>query len=340
MLYKLKETQNTFHGLEPIPFLDFSRLDRVEKDLENLLAEHLLNVLFEDAALMPMFQERALQAEADLYALNKEGDLVVFELKRGLAGADAMQQVLRYAQDAGQWTFTELEQKYQTYTSSKQLDSDSLCEAHKEAFGLDRPLHPAEFNRRQQLIVVGNAADDSLINAVDYWKRQGISVEFLPYRVYKIGKEYYFEFFALPYDKHPNPATIKGVLFDTNWSYDEDAIWEMMEHNRVAAYGDIKYAVEHLNPKDIVFFSQKWKGIVAAGEVTSPVRKIGNDEQYRDIKFLTPVPNRQEGIKRYMSFSDVSQATGKSFYWARTIKVPYLSREEALRLLETLKRVL
>ena len=339
MLYKLTIADNGSKDLEPLPFLDFADLGKIEKDLEVLLATHLLEVLFEDAALMPIFQERPMQAEADLYALNRTGDLVIFELKRGVTGADAMLQALRYAQDAGQWTFNSLEEKYKNYTGNASI---SLVDAHREAFNLERAILPSEFNTRQHFIIVGNAANDDLIDAVDYWKKKGLSVDFLPYRIYSIGQQHYFEFFALPYDRHQNPTSVKGVLFDTNRSYDEDSIWEMMEKNRVAAYGGIKYVIDYLRPKDIVFFSHKGYGIVAAGEVTSN-RKVDADddeEWYRDIKFLTNKPNRNEGIICYMSFGGVTAATGKSFYWARTIKVPYLSREESHLLLTELKKIL
>ena len=225
MLYRLTKDEGPTH-IEPLSFLDFSNLAQMEKDLEQLLAKYLLEVLFEDAALMPIFQERPIQAEADLYALNRQGNLIIFELKRGLAGSDAMLQALRYGQDAGQWTFNTLEEKYRKYCD---VPSASLAEAHREAFGLERPLLPFEFNTKQRLMIIGNAANDSLITAVDYWKRQGLSVEFLPYRIYSIREEHYFEFFALPYDRHQNPSAIKGVLFDTNRSYNEESVWEMME---------------------------------------------------------------------------------------------------------------
>ncbi len=105
MLYKLTIADNGTKDLESLPFLDFADRGKIEKDLEVLLSKHLLDLLFEGAALMPIFQERPMQAEADLYALNRSGDLVIFELKRGVTGSDAMLQALRYAQDAGQWTF-------------------------------------------------------------------------------------------------------------------------------------------------------------------------------------------------------------------------------------------
>jgi len=177
MLYKLANPDDQTKVLEPLPFLDFADLGKLEKDLEELLAAHLLDVLFEDAALMPIFQERQMQSEADLYALNRSGDLVILELKRGLAGADAMLQALRYGQEAGQWTFFNLEKKFRTYSGNTTV---SLLDAHREAFNLEVPLLPSDFNTRQPFLIVGNAANESLVNAVDYWKQRGLSVDFLP----------------------------------------------------------------------------------------------------------------------------------------------------------------
>ena len=140
--------------------------------------------------------------------------------------------------------------KYQQYSNS---ESD-LHLAHREAFDLEHPLDAKEINNRQHLVVIGSAADERLISAVDYWRRQGISINFLPYRIYALGGEQYFEFFAWPYDKHKNPADVKGVLFDTNRSWDEESIWYMMENSRVAAFEDAKRFVERIYPGDIVFF--------------------------------------------------------------------------------------
>ena len=79
---------------------------------------------------------------------------------------------------------------------------------------------------------------------------------------------------------------------------------------------------------------------IAAAEVMGPAKDDGPDERFRDVKFLTPVPAKGTGISKYMPFSQVTKVMGKNFYWARTIKVPYLSREEAQLLLDELKKVL
>lgn len=336
MLYKLSSTDETFDRIEPLPFKDFSSFGQLEKNLENLIASSILELLFEDASLMPIFQERQYQAEADVYALNKDGELTIFELKRGAAGEDAVHQALRYAQHAGQWTYAEIESKYKKY-----LDGNAdLALAHQEAFELEHPLDAGQINNKQHLIIIGSAADESLINAVNYWQSQGVSISFLPYRIYEIGGDKYFEFFALPYDKHKNPADVKGVLFDTNRSWDEDSIWYMVENSRVAAFGDAKRFVEYVYPGDIVFFSHKWTGLVAAAQVKKgSVRAPEPGTLYRDVEFITPVPEKGREVKG-MPFKMVSELTGKSFFWARTIKVPYLTRAEANDLAEKLKKYL
>lgn len=140
MLYKLGRTNNIPDSLTPVAFGNL----QLEKHLENLLAETLAGVLFEDNEVMPIFQERPQQAEADIYALNEEGDLMVFELKRGGAGPDAVYQALRYCETAAHWDFNTLEAKLATYTRNAKAN---LREDHKSHFGLESALDESEFNR-------------------------------------------------------------------------------------------------------------------------------------------------------------------------------------------------
>lgn len=336
MLYKINGLNTEKTELEPVQFYDFAHYGKLEKDLEELIASNLLDKLFEGSRLMPFFQERQYQAEADIYALNEKGEIVIFELKRSTASYDAVLQALRYSQNAGKWTFTEIQDRYNKYVGR----SSGILKAHQDAFNLENQLTATELNKKQHLIIIGSAADDYLIDSVNYWKQNNISIDFLPYRLYEINKEIYFEFFALPYDVHINPSETKGVLFDTNRSWDEDSIWYMIEKNRVAAFGDAMRFVEYLNPGDIVFFSHKNTGIIAAAKVKrGGVKQDRPDTLYQDVEFLTKKPVRNTQISGY-PFSDVSTVTGKSFYWARTIKVPYLTKEESDKLLVELNKFL
>ena len=341
MLYKLTTTQGILDKIAPVPFKNLADLQQREKDLEELIAQNLFDVLFESDRLMPVFQERSYQPESDIYALNEEGDLYIFELKRGVADTWAVQQVLGYAQDAGQWNYTKLQEKYQQYS----VTESNLSDAHQEAFGLERPLDMRQFNSRQRLVVIGNSANESLINAVNYWCRQGLPISFLPYRIYELGGEQYFEFFSIPYDQHLNPADRKGVIFDTCLTYWPKGIWYMIENRRVAAFGDAVRYLEYVSRGDYIFFYHKGLGVVAAATITGGVLEDSDDTvhgypiKYRDVEFMTPVdlPTCDSDL-RAMPAGKVQEIMDQNFYWAKTLKVPYLSVEKAEFLVENLSQ--
>lgn len=329
MLYRLERTSGAkFDKLTPVAFKDLSHFGHIEKDLEDIIADNLLDVLFEESGLLPICQERPYQAEADVYALNEKGDLILFELKRSATTGDAVHQLLRYAQDAGLWSYDHLQERYARYKPA----SPDLRQAHQGAFGLAHPLDARDFNQRQHLMVIGSASDATLVRAIEYWQGQGLSIRFLPYRVYELGCSPYFEFFAPPFDQHANPGDAKGVLFDTNRTWDPESLWYMLEQNRIAAFGDAKRFIEFVYPGDIVFFSHSGHGVVAGARVTRSKKGALHDEEadalYREVEFITPVPQRGMDIKA-MPFHLVTEITGKSFFWARTIKVPYLTKGEA-----------
>lgn len=324
MLYKLKNQK-----LEPVGWTDFGGS---EKELEDLIANSLLDVLFEDPSLMPVVQERKGQPVADIYALDRQGDLRIFEIKVGNVGTEAVQQILRYAQDAGRWSYHDL---------NKLFGREELEKAHQDAFQLEQPLATSDFNTRQHLMVIGNSANEKLMNAVDYWKKLGILIDFIPYRIYQIFRERYFEFFSIPVDRHTNPNDARGVLFDTNRTYSEKAVWYMIHNLRVAAFGDSRKFAGSVKPGDIVFLSHRGQGIIAAGRVKKGKVKEDKREKalYRDIEFLTPQPTKgPDGHpERAMPFAQVSQIVNRNFYWAATLKTPFLSQYEAALLLEALK---
>lgn len=330
MLYKLSKTSDGFFAaIEPLAFQGLPK----EKELEDLIAQNLWDVLFEGNDLMPIFQERAWQEEADIYALNKEGDLVIFELKRDSAGGGAVHQALRYCEKAARLRYEKLESMFRQYRPEA---NETLREEHQQAFELELPLEKSAFNRRQRLVIVGSAGDAELIRNVDYWKARGLWMDFIPYRIYHIGSDHYFEFFSLPYDRHSNPGQKKGVIFDTNRSYDHDAIWYMCEQSRVAAFGDIKGIVQSFNRGDTVFLYHKGFGIVAAGEVRGEVEADDSkNARYRKVKWLTRVPNRNEPITA-LSPSEITEIMQFGFYWAKTMKPPYLNSEESTKLLKAL----
>lgn len=331
----------TKEGLEPQAFGNLSVFGQLEKDLEDLLAENLFDTLFEGAPLMPVFQERKRQPEPDIVALDAEGNITIFELKLGTANTDALEQLFRYVDAIRKWGYADINSKLNEYRRKrKEEEVADLAMHHKDAFGLPQPLQPHLFNRHQRMIVVGSAADDELIGSITYWRSKGLDIDFMPYRVFTIGDQRYFEFFAKPYDKRTNPGDQKGVMFDTNRSYNVDSFADMVNNNKIAAYGAVKHYVSYLGKKDIVFYSHKGYGLVGAARITStkPI-PASPDELYHTVEFLTKKPQDLNNPVA-MPFADVTTLLNKGFYWPRTIKHPYLSPAEANKLLSRLQELL
>lgn len=120
-----------------------------ERDLQDVLFRSL-DRLFPDDELVLLMQSRNWQEEPDLMAVDKNGDLFIFELKAWESHSSNLLQVLRYGQIYGASKYYELDTWYKKSTDQSQ----SLKGAHKAKFGLD--LSEEHFNRRQVFVVMTN----------------------------------------------------------------------------------------------------------------------------------------------------------------------------------------
>ena len=129
MLYKLnKDTDRE----------NYSKVNRVtladigwkEKDLENLISNNIQDFISSND-LMTIFNERVRQEEPDILALDQNGDLYFFELKRWSGKQENLLQVLRYGQLFGKSNYDELNIMYQNYQNNKDV---SLAEDHFRYF--------------------------------------------------------------------------------------------------------------------------------------------------------------------------------------------------------------
>ena len=128
------------------------------------------------------------------------------------------------------------------------------------------------------------------------------------------------------------------MIFDTNRSYDEDAIWYMCEKKRVAAFGGIKGIVHSLRRKDVVFLYHKGYGIVAAGRVESDAVREDKavDGLYHELDWLTPVPQRGDPLHAMPAW-EIKKVMKRNFWWAKTMKPPFLNSGDTATLVEGVK---
>ncbi|MFZ1074138.1 MAG: hypothetical protein WAO21_11995 [Verrucomicrobiia bacterium] len=137
--------------------------------------------------------------------------------------------------------------------------------------------------------------------------------------------------------RHSYDWSTEGVIFDTNASWDENAIWYMCENSRVAAFGSQMGIVHYISKNDIVFLYHKNQGIIAAGKVVTKKVTENEDEEvfYHGLEWLTARPVRGMPFKSMPAWQ-IKEVLDRNFFWARTIKTPYLSSEESATLLKAL----
>ena len=123
-------------------------------------------------------------------------------------------------------------------------------------------------------------------------------------------------------------------MFDTNSDESERF---MFDNNVIAAWGAPKRYIESFNKGDFVFFYKKWYGIIAVGEIISdnPIDIENGKEQ--KVKMIVMPRFAENG--EYISIRPyhIKEILNKSFFFASTRKVPFLSKEDSLILIEKLK---
>jgi hypothetical protein len=148
-----------------------------ERALQDILFRSL-DRLFPDDELILLMQSRHWQEEPDLMAVDKKGNLFIFELKAWESHSSNLLQVLRYGQLYGAMKYPELDAWYKKATDSSQ----SLKIAHKAKFGIE--LSEEDFNRKQVFVVITNGLDYRTREAAQYWRSSGLDVRPWVYRVY------------------------------------------------------------------------------------------------------------------------------------------------------------
>lgn len=132
---------------EPLPS---AKLD-LEARLERWIC-HDLSLIGEDLLLLGNQVATAYGHAIDVLALDREGNLVILELKRGRTPRDVVAQVLDYASWADSLSGQEVEDLAQQYRKRP------LGELFKERFGPRAEL-PESLNEEQRLVIVATDLD-------------------------------------------------------------------------------------------------------------------------------------------------------------------------------------
>lgn len=271
----------------PVKAKRFSDIGWKEKDLENLIASNILK-LIPESQLMVLFQEKPFREAADIYALDKNGDLYIFELKRWRGQQENLLQVLRYGQIYGQYSYEQLQEMLRRYERIQDLD---LANKHYEYFkdSIKDQLSPSDFNNDQHFIVITNGVDIDTRNAIKYWQDKGLKIDSIIYRVYSVGNKHILEF---------NPYNPEGeviieeeqgyYIVNTNLTWSDSDYKDMLSQQKAAAYGSRRFGIRNISKGDTVFLYHSGSGVIAFGNAVDSY-KTTYHKGHKEEEFFIPL---------------------------------------------------
>jgi hypothetical protein len=287
-----------------------------ERDLQDILFRSLDRV-FPDDELILLMQSRNWQEEPDLMAVDKNGDLFIFELKAWESHSSNLLQVLRYGQIFGSSKYQELDTWHKKSTDKSQ----SLKVTHAAKFGHE--LLEENFNRRQVFVVMTNGLDRRTREAVQYWRSCGLDVRPWVYRVYRgDADEMLLEISPFRVADNPYDDIAEGYyVLNTNFSNNEQDHHDMIASGKAAAYFDPwKFKIKRLSKGDVVFLYQSGVGVVAVGSADGKLLKApyqGNPEHPEEeysMKLL-----QFQLVSPPITAAEIKKITGTSHRFMSTI---------------------
>jgi hypothetical protein len=287
-----------------------------ERDLQDVLFRSL-DRIFPDDELVLLMQSRNWQEEPDLMAVDKNGDLFIFELKAWESHSSNLLQVLRYGQIFGSSKYQELDAWYKKSTDQSQ----SLKIAHSSKFGLDLPEE--DFNRRQVFVVMTNGVDYRTREAIQYWRACGLDVRPWVYRVYANGAdEMLLEISPFRVADNPYEDIAEGYyVLNTNVSNSERDHIDMLSSGKAAAYFDPwKFKIERLSKGDVVFLYQSGIGIVGVGSADGKLVKApyqGNLEHPNEEYFMKLL--QFQSVSPPLTAAEIKSITGTNYRFMSTM---------------------
>ena len=134
-------------------------------------------------------------------------------------------------------------------------------------------------------------------------------------------------------------SACKGIMFDTNISYSDTNESEMILGNKIAAYGDAKRYIDSFRKNDYALFYSKGRGIIAVGQIVTDTPTEVGDEKCHSVRMIVPEKfNGDVKALPALSPNEIKTILKRNFYWASTIKTPFLTGAQVEMLIRELKK--
>lgn len=254
----------------------------LESQLEDIICKNI-KIVSEDWLLIGR-QVSTGFGFIDLLAIDRNGYLIVLELKKDRTPRDVIAQALDY----GSWVrHLESDNIVEIYRNLKskyfpESEDKTFNEYFKEHFGLEPP---EQLNESHSLVVVAASMDNSNERIVNYLEEHyQVDINFVLLRTFEDGGR---KFIAKTWYQEPDTLSEKAIVnkktgswngeFYVSFGENDHRRWEdAVEYGFISAGGGAWYSqtLNMLNPGDRIWVNIPKVGYVGVGEVLSSSKPI------------------------------------------------------------------
>ena len=140
-----------------------------EKEIEDYLEKHI-QVLDKDIFIIGRQVPTGSKTIIDLMGLDRDGNVVIIEIKKGVSAREVISQILEY----GVWAENIQYEDLNRIAKDKHLNGfQNLYKKYKADF----KSVPEPFNRKQRLYIVAEKIDKKIVDIARYLKIRGMDIK-------------------------------------------------------------------------------------------------------------------------------------------------------------------
>lgn len=171
-------------GLEPVSGSTFTDLKLKEQSLEDWI-ERKPEILGEPLLIIGrQVQVIGMENRIDLLALDREGKIVVIEVKRDTVDVPADFQALRYASILAYWSYESIKKQAESYCRDKNPDNAPHFQELIDNFFEEE----VDLNEDQRIIIVGRNVHERLITVANWLLNHNVNIKVVEVSPFVDGK--------------------------------------------------------------------------------------------------------------------------------------------------------
>ena len=190
-MYRLNRERNLLEEITETTFYESNLKERqhIEEWLRKnpeIMGEELLIIGHE-------YDDFENNERIDLLAIDKEGNLVVIEVKRDNSGISVDFQALKYVSYMSRRTLKKIIEIYSKYIDDNSLQLDPIQEIMEFLNVDDESLLNDMINNTQRIIIIGKEFDKRVLSVCAWLYENGINVKCISIKPYKYNEEIFID---------------------------------------------------------------------------------------------------------------------------------------------------